>query len=362
MSALVNRTLLSALDEDLGVLDAVAGAHASQNGARELAGHDERVVDGGRGAAARATRLRAAAFQAAGTAQLLLDSNGVLVAANDLARRQFGLTASDLDRPVQELALLACPVKLAEQLDRARRSGAVDLPLVRWPTTNGERLLNVRIATLTRQGDVLGSSITFTDVTARHEPERQLSDTRCGLADVCEQLRSVAEQFEIKLEELRSLGELLDSANHDLLTATERLERLSHDLRSIDHERTLLREELHRREAERIVDTAMLTTILDTVDLPVMGLDQEQLVQMWNRRSSEISGKTNEDAHRNGRLEIGLHAAHLAMGNGNTLDAPADRETGNGSLLTRSEPGTRSAALAEEDAARQDRAGPRSRG
>jgi PAS domain-containing protein len=32
---------------------------------------------------------------------LVLDPDGVLVAANDLARRAFGLTASDLGRPLE---------------------------------------------------------------------------------------------------------------------------------------------------------------------------------------------------------------------------------------------------------------------
>jgi predicted nucleic acid-binding Zn-ribbon protein len=172
---------------------------------------------------------------------------------------------------------------------------------VRCPTANGERLFNVRIAPLTQRGHLLGSSITYTDVTARRELEKQVSDTQSGLAEMLDQLQPVVEQFEIKLEELRSLGKLLDAANDELLTATERLERLSDELRSIDHERTLLRKELDRREAELIDVTALVSTILDAVDLPVMSLDQAQLVQMSNRRASEMSGKTNEDFHRNGR-------------------------------------------------------------
>jgi two-component system, chemotaxis family, CheB/CheR fusion protein len=321
MAAITPASLPAAFDNDLGVREAVAGAHAGQNGGRKLGGHDERVIDDERGAAARETRLRAAAFQAAGTAQLVLDPDGVLIAANDLARQAFGLTASDLGRPVQELAPFSRPVE-PEQLDPARRSRNIDLPLVRCPTANGERLFNARIATPTRRGHLLGSSITYTDVTARHELEKQVSDTRSRLADMFEQLQPVVEQFEIKLEERRSLGRLLDAANDELLTATERLERRSDELRSIDHERTLLRKELDRREAELIDVTALVTTILDTVDLPVMGLDQEQLVQMRNRRASEMPGKTNEDAHRNDRSRP-PGAAHPATRNGNTLDATA---------------------------------------
>lgn len=287
---------------DVVGLDAVAGAHAGQNGGRKLGGHDERIVDDDRGAAAHETRPLAAAFQAAGTAQLVLDPDRVLVMANDLARRAFGLTTSDFGRPVCELALFSHPVELSEQLDPARRSATIDLPLVRCRTANGERLLNVRIAPLTRRGHLLGSSITYTDVTARHALENQLSATRRQLADACEQLRSMVEQFEIKLEERRSLSRLLDAANEEVLTATERLERRSDELRSIDHERALVHKELHRREAELIEVTALLATILDAVGLPGMGLDQEQLVQMWNRRA--MPGKTNEDAHQNGRTKL----------------------------------------------------------
>lgn len=309
-----------AFDEDLGVLEALAGAHARRNGGPTFERQDEQALDEKRDAAARATRLRAAAFQAAGTAQLLLDPDGVLVAATDLAQRMFGLTASDLGRPVQELALFSWPVDLGAQLDPKRRSTALDLPLVAWPTADGERTLNVRITPLTRHGHVLGGSITYTDVTARHQLAAQLSDTQCKLADVFEQLQPVVEQFEIKLEELRSLGALLDTASHDLLSATERLEQLSDELRAIDHERTLLRNELHRRETELIEVTALVTTIRDAIDLPV----------------TEMS-PTNDDAHRNGRPRL-AGAPHIPQ-RGTATHPPQPRppteQRGNGSYSPR---------------------------
>jgi len=62
--------------------------------------------------------------------------------------------------------------------------------------------------------------------------------------------------------------------------------------------------------------------MLDTIDLPVICLDQEQLVQMWNRRASDMSGKTNEDDHQDDRSRSPC-AAHPATRNGSTLEATA---------------------------------------
>jgi two-component system, chemotaxis family, CheB/CheR fusion protein len=237
-------------------------------------GSDDRGGADEPGAAARALQIRAAAFQAAEPAHLVLDGDDVLVVANDLARRTFGLTANDLGRPVQELALFTRPIELAEHLDPARRSRTTNVPLARWQTTNGERLLKVRITPLTQHGRALGTSITYTDLTAQHELEEQLADTRRQLARRYQHLQSVVEQFEIKLEEARSLSELLATTSDDLLSATERLETVDDKLRSADHERTLLSNELHRRDAELADATALLATILDTVNLPVTNLEQ----------------------------------------------------------------------------------------
>ena len=229
-------------------------------------------------------KLRVAAFDGVAVAQVVLNRDGVLELANDLARRTFGLGAGDLDRPIRDLALFSFPVALAEHLHRAVESRPVDVRAVRWDTRSGERILDVRITPLTRENTAIGTSITYTDVTARHRLRQHHADAERRIAQAHAQSRSTAEQLEVKLEELRSLSALLDAANDDLVAADEGLVRLSDEARSADHERTLLRDELDRRGEELIHVKAPITTIVDAVDLPVIILDHEREVRISNRR------------------------------------------------------------------------------
>src|SRR5947209_913425 len=61
--------------------------------------------------------LRETAFDIGSGAQVVLDASGVLVMANETARRMFGLGVSDFGRPIQDLELSYRPVELRSHLD-----------------------------------------------------------------------------------------------------------------------------------------------------------------------------------------------------------------------------------------------------
>ena len=57
----------------------------------------------------RQARLRQAAFDADTTAQLVIDSSGIVISASEGARQQLGVGPADLGRPIQELEIRTGP-------------------------------------------------------------------------------------------------------------------------------------------------------------------------------------------------------------------------------------------------------------
>src|SRR5262249_27981643 len=89
--------------------------------------------------------LREAAFNIVEAAQVVLDSSGVLVMANETARRTFGLGIGDIGRPIQDLELSYKPIELRGHLEQATRERrAVEVPAVRWNTGGHQRIFDVR--------------------------------------------------------------------------------------------------------------------------------------------------------------------------------------------------------------------------
>src|SRR5205085_8149615 len=63
--------------------------------------------------------LRDLALEASSVAQILLDANGQLLAANQQARTLFRLSLADVGRPLQDLELSYRPIELRSRLDEA---------------------------------------------------------------------------------------------------------------------------------------------------------------------------------------------------------------------------------------------------
>src|SRR5207302_3668121 len=108
-----------------------------------------------------------------------LDTSGMLLMANDPARRMFGLGAGDVGRPIQDLELSYRPVELRSHLDAlAREPRAIDLKGARWRGGEHERILDVRIMPLLGEGAVLGTSVSYIDVTEAHDLQEQLTRSK----------------------------------------------------------------------------------------------------------------------------------------------------------------------------------------
>ena len=256
------------------------------------------------------TELRDGAFDSGADAQIAVEADGVLVLANSQARALFGLTASDLGRPLKDLEVSYRPVDLRSNLELAfAERRAVSLgPVVASPATSVPRLLEVAITPLHSGDRVLGASIVYHDVTRQRRVEEELETSKRDLENAYEELQSTVEELETTNEELQSTNEELETTNEELQSANEELETMNEELQSTNEELETINEELRQRSLELNEVNAFLETILSSMAVAVIVVDRDQRVQIWNKESTELWGVRSDEAE--GRhlfgLDIGL--------------------------------------------------------
>jgi two-component system, chemotaxis family, CheB/CheR fusion protein len=273
--------------------------------------------------------LREAAFQVSGVAQVVLDAGGSLVMANHAACRMLGLGVADFGRPVQDLDLSYRPVELRPHLDRvARDMRGVDIKRVRWNATDRERLLDIRVAPLVSEDALVGTSISFLDVTEAHDLQDQLEASKRSLEQAYEELQSTVEELETTNEELQSTNEELETTNEELQSSNEELETMNEELQSSNEELETINEEFRRRTVELNDVNAFLETILSTIGLAVAVVDPEQHVRIWNEHARELWGLSPQEAENRHflGLEFGLAVERLKPQLRRILSGQSERE------------------------------------
>jgi two-component system CheB/CheR fusion protein len=261
-----------------------------------------------------ADTLREAAFATGLSAQAVLDSSGALVMSNDRARRMFGLAASDLGRPIQDLELSYRPVELRGHLDVVNAEGrSVDLKGVRWHSEDRNRVLDVRLSPLLSDGVLMGTTITYFEVTDVHRLQDELSVSQENLEHASEELQSTVEELETTNEELQSTNEELETTNEELQSTNEELETMNEELHSANAELETMNDELRLRTHELDDVNSFLETILVTMGVAVAVLDRQQQIQLWNGQAYELWGLTADEAEGQNllALDVGLPVEKL---------------------------------------------------
>ncbi len=261
-----------------------------------------------------AEQLREAAFELASVPQVVLDITGRLVMANIPARRMFGLGAPDYGRPVQDLDLSYRPVELRAHLDAmAREPRTIEIAAVRWTRGERERVSDIRVTPVLVDGVVLGTSITFEDVTETHRLGNEISNSKHELEQAYEELQATVEELETTNEELMSTNEELETTNEELQSGNEELETMNEELQSANEELETINAELRHRSVELNEMNVFLETILTTVGLAVAVLDARQHVQIWNGQARDLWGLSPEEAEDQNflSLDFGLPVERL---------------------------------------------------
>jgi two-component system CheB/CheR fusion protein len=273
--------------------------------------------------------LREAAFDIGGLAQIVLDDNRLLIMANDAARRMFSIGLNDFGRPVQDLELSYRPVELRSHLDAVDRDPRPsEIRGVQWRVGESDRTFDVRLTPLRSNGERMGSSIAYIDVTESHRLQVQLSTSKRDLEQAYEELQSMVEELETTNEELQSTNEELETTNEELQSTNEELETMNEELQSSNEELETMNEELRHRTKEVNDVNVFLETILGTIGLAVAVLDCNQRVQIWNGNAGELWGVAPEEAEDEHLLEldIGLPVDQLKRELRATMNGESVRE------------------------------------
>jgi two-component system CheB/CheR fusion protein len=194
---------------------------------------------------------------------------------------------------------------------------------VEWSTLAGEqRWLDVHIIPLADPfaAELLGASITFTDVSAAKRLQRDLEHTNQELETAYEELQSTNEELETTNEELQSTVEELETTNEELQSTNEELETMNEELQSTNEELQSTNEELQtindelRQRGEELNEVnGLLESILTSMRGAVMVIDPDAQVLVWNQGAEDLWGLREEEVRGKNifGLDIGLPTDHL---------------------------------------------------
>lgn len=260
--------------------------------------------------------LRKAAFDKNPLACLVIDTNRVLRLANEPARSLFNLSSRDLGRPLQDLEISYRPVELRSCIDQVYSQGqSITVRDVDFLNLHGEKMfLEILVEPLLEaENNILGASITFTDVTRYKRLQADLEYSNQELEMTYEELQSTNEELETTNEELQSSNEELETTNEELQSTNEELETMNEELQATNEELHTINDELHRSSEEFNRANIFLESILSSLRGGVVVVNRDLQIQTWNHRAEDLWGLRTEEALGQNflNIDIGLPVEQL---------------------------------------------------
>ena len=256
------------------------------------------------------TRLRNEILHTNPVAQIAVGADGRLAMVNQRAHAMLGLSDRDLGRPFQDLEISYRPLELRSQLTAATESRApVWLREVEW-RRGGPNVVYVDVQLMPlsgSNGEVIGASISFTDVTHFRQLRVEVETTNRQLELAYEELQSTNEELETTNEELQSTVEELETTNEELQSTNEELETMNEELQSANDELQITNEQLRDRTVEVTDLNAFMESILGSLEAAVIVLDRDLVVQVWTRQAHDLWGLRADET-------VGEHVLNLDSG------------------------------------------------
>ncbi len=274
-------------------------------------------------------RFREVSFEVNPLAQLVLDMNRSLVMFNERIRALFNLSAQDVGRSLYELELSYRLSELRGRVEDCYNERRPNNPkTMDWALTDADvRTLEVQVLPLLENntGDMLGVSITFSDVTPFKRLREELEHANQELEASYEELQSSNEELETTNEELQSTIEEAETTNEELQSTNEELETMNEELQSANEELETMNEELHRRTEDLHRVNIFLESILPSLRVGVAVLNSEMTVQVWSRHAEDLWGLRLDEAEGKNflSLDIGLPVEQLKQAIRNVLNKTA---------------------------------------
>ncbi len=267
-------------------------------------------------------RLREAAFQTGPVAQIIVDTEGMLVLASERARSLFRLGSRDIGRPLQDLEISYRPIELRSCIEQASADRRpISLREIPWPAGGQIVFLDMLLIPIQEDGILLGMSVSFTDVTHSRKLAEEMQEAIRETEAVQEALQSASEELETTNEELYSTVEELETSNEELQSTNEELETTNEELQSTNGQLQTINEELRLRSGELNQVNAFLESILTSLRGGVVVLDSEMHIQIWNIRAQDLWGLRAEEVLGKPflSLDIGLPVQELSSAIGACL-------------------------------------------
>jgi two-component system, chemotaxis family, CheB/CheR fusion protein len=257
-------------------------------------------------------RLRDEAFDYLPVAQIVVDINGNLALANRMARLLFGITNQDVNRPLQDLQVSYRPVELRSRIEQVyaeRRPVQMTNVELSNSTESNAIYLDIEVIPLMDiNADLLGVSIVFHDATRYTHLQQELLRSTQELETAYEELQSANEELETTNEELQSTNEELETTNEELQSTNEELETMNEELQSSNEELQATNDELRDRTDELNRVNAFMESILTSLQMGMIVLNNRLSVQLWNGGAGNLWGLKAEEVegHFFFDLDIGL--------------------------------------------------------
>jgi two-component system CheB/CheR fusion protein len=260
-------------------------------------------------------RLHDTAFNVSPLAQMVVDVKGILVLVNDRMRSLFALGPKDVNRPLQDLEISYRPLELRSSISQANSERRTIVHKdVEWANTNSTQYFDVHVTPLFDfNGNLLGSSISFNDVTRSKKLTEELEHSNQELEMAYEELQSSNEELETTNEELQSTNEELETTNEELQSTNEELETMNEELQSSNEELQTLNDESRQRSLQLNEINAFLEAILTSIRGAIVVVDRELQVLVWNNKSEDLWGWRSEEIQGQHflNLDIGLPVEQL---------------------------------------------------
>lgn len=258
----------------------------------------------------RIVQLREAAFDNSPTATLVINQTGMLTMLNAAARELFNLSPQDVGQPLRDLEVSYRPLELRSRIQEANTQPAPVLVRgVQWRNNRNDLLyLDVKFQRLNDDSNtLLGTSISFFDVTRYHHLQQELEDSKQELEVANEELQSTNEELETTNEELQSSNEELETTNEELQSTNEELETMNEELQSTNEELQTVNDELQNSSDELNRSNAFLEAIMASLKRGVVVIDRELIIQVWNEQAVDMWGIRADEA-------IDTHLLNLDIG------------------------------------------------
>ena len=254
-------------------------------------------------------QVREAALNAMPVAQLVVSPTGLLLMANDGARRLFSIAPADLGRPLQDLTVSYRPVELRSRIEQAvAERRVVHLGGVEHGAPGDEtHSYDVELYPLLgAAGELMGISIIFIDVTRHTRLQAEVAVAHQSLETAFEELQSTNEEMETTNEELQSTVEELETTNEELQSSNEELETMNEELQSTNEELETLNDEMQRRTGALNDVNAYLSSVLTSLRSAVVVIDAEMRVQVWSPKMEDLWGLRASEVDQQPLLHLDL--------------------------------------------------------